>query len=37
MIPSKTIGDVMKHYRDIEEDVGVIESGLIPFPMYTIY
>nr|QSD99762.1 MYB family transcription factor [Melilotus albus] len=35
MIPSKTVGDVMKHYRDLEEDVSVIESGLIPFPMYT--
>jgi hypothetical protein len=35
MIPSKTISDVMKHYRDHEEEVSVIESGLIPFPMYT--
>jgi len=35
MIPSKTIGDVMKQYRDLEEDVSIVESGLNPFPMYT--
>lgn len=35
MIPTKTIGDVMKHYRDLVEDVSVIESGLIPFPIYS--
>lgn len=35
MIPGKTIGDVIKHYKDLEEDLCVIESGLIPFPGYT--
>ncbi|MED6194007.1 hypothetical protein PIB30_024455 [Stylosanthes scabra] len=34
MIPGKTIGDVIKHYRELEEDVSVIEAGLIPIPGY---
>ncbi|XP_061349932.1 transcription factor DIVARICATA-like isoform X2 [Gastrolobium bilobum] len=35
MIPGKTVGDVIKQYRELEEDVSVIESGLIPVPGYT--
>ncbi|KAK8949884.1 Transcription factor DIVARICATA [Platanthera guangdongensis] len=35
MIPGKTVGDVMSHYQDLEEDVSCIEAGLIPFPGYT--
>ncbi|KAI4356010.1 hypothetical protein L6164_000064 [Bauhinia variegata] len=34
MLPGKTVGDVMKQYRELEEDVSVIEAGLIPFPGY---
>ncbi|KAI4331568.1 hypothetical protein MLD38_029745 [Melastoma candidum] len=30
MIPGKTVGDVIKQYRDLEEDVSDIEAGLIP-------
>ena len=35
MIPGKTVGDVMKQYRDLEVDVNNIEAGLIPIPGYT--
>jgi hypothetical protein len=35
MIPGKTVGDVIKQYRELEEDVCVIEAGLIPSPGYT--
>ncbi|CAI8612865.1 unnamed protein product [Vicia faba] len=35
MIPGKTVGDVIKQYRELEEDVCVIEAGLIPVPGYT--
>ncbi|KAK7395141.1 hypothetical protein VNO78_15685 [Psophocarpus tetragonolobus] len=35
MIPGKTVGDVIKQYRELEEDVSVIEAGLIPVPGYT--
>ncbi|KAJ1411296.1 SANT/Myb domain [Sesbania bispinosa] len=35
MVPGKTVGDVIKQYRELEEDVSVIESGLIPIPGYT--
>ncbi|KAI3443102.1 uncharacterized protein J3R85_000470 [Psidium guajava] len=34
MIPGKTVGDVMKQYRELEEDVSDIEAGLIPVPGY---
>lgn len=34
MIPGKTVSDVIKQYRELEEDVGYIESGLIPLPGY---
>lgn len=34
MIPGKTVADVMKHYKDLEDDVSDIEAGLIPIPGY---
>lgn len=34
MVPSKTIADVMRHYKDLEDDVSHIEAGLIPIPGY---
>lgn len=35
MIPGKTVGDVIKQYKELEEDVSVIEAGLIPVPSYS--
>lgn len=35
MIPGKTVSDVIKQYRELVEDVGDIEAGLIPIPGYT--
>lgn len=35
MIPGKTVGDVIKQYRELEEDVSVIEAGMIPIPGYS--
>ncbi|XP_028236242.1 transcription factor DIVARICATA-like isoform X2 [Glycine soja] len=35
LIPGKTVGDVIKQYRELEADVSVIESGFIPVPGYT--
>ncbi|KAF7833748.1 transcription factor DIVARICATA-like [Senna tora] len=32
MIPGKTVGDVMKQYKELEEDVCNIEAGLVPIP-----
>ncbi|KAK4771302.1 hypothetical protein SAY87_031834 [Trapa incisa] len=34
MVPGKTIGDVIKHYKELEEDVSDIEAGLFPIPGY---
>lgn len=34
MIPGKTVNDVIKQYKELEEDVSVIEAGLIPVPGY---
>ncbi|TXG58765.1 hypothetical protein EZV62_016594 [Acer yangbiense] len=34
MIPGKTVGDVIKQYRELEEDVSDIEAGLYPIPGY---
>ncbi|XAR50857.1 hypothetical protein NMG60_11005308 [Bertholletia excelsa] len=34
MIPGKTVGDVIRRYRELEEDVSDIEAGLIPIPGY---
>ncbi|XVF55125.1 hypothetical protein PTKIN_Ptkin06aG0011100 [Pterospermum kingtungense] len=35
MIPGKSVGDVIKQYRELEEDVSDIEAGLIPIPGYS--
>ncbi|WCJ42921.1 Duplicated homeodomain-like superfamily protein [Euphorbia peplus] len=35
MIPGKTVGDVIKQYRELEVDVSNIEAGLIPIPGYS--
>ncbi|EMS49234.1 Transcription factor MYB1R1 [Triticum urartu] len=34
MLPRKTVADVVNHYRALENDVGFIEAGLVPFPHY---
>ncbi|KAJ7964131.1 transcription factor DIVARICATA-like [Quillaja saponaria] len=34
MIPGKTVGDVIKQYKELEADVCNIEAGLIPIPGY---
>ncbi|KAE8669314.1 Transcription factor DIVARICATA [Hibiscus syriacus] len=34
MIPGKTVSDVMKQYRELEEDVFDIEAGRVPIPGY---
>lgn len=33
-VPLKTLEEIMLHYQLLEEDVGAIESGLIPLPIY---
>ncbi|XP_025815077.1 transcription factor DIVARICATA-like isoform X2 [Panicum hallii] len=35
MLPRKTVVDVVNHYNDLENDVGYIEAGLVPFPHYS--
>ncbi|CAA0836308.1 Duplicated homeodomain-like superfamily protein [Striga hermonthica] len=35
MIPGKTVGDVIRQYRELVDDVGDIEAGLIPIPGYS--
>ncbi|KAF7845396.1 transcription factor DIVARICATA-like [Senna tora] len=35
MLPGKTVDDVIKQYRELEEDVSVIEAGLYPIPGYS--
>lgn len=35
MIPGKTVGDVIKQYRELVEDISDIEAGLIPVPGYS--
>ncbi|KAK3031381.1 hypothetical protein RJ639_036089, partial [Escallonia herrerae] len=35
MIPGKTVKDVIKQYKELEEDVSDIEAGLIPVPGYS--
>ncbi|GMI80829.1 hypothetical protein HRI_001752200 [Hibiscus trionum] len=34
MIPGKTVFDVIKQYRELEEDVSDIEAGRVPIPGY---
>lgn len=34
MIPGKTVGDVIKQYQELEDDVSNIEAGLVPIPGY---
>lgn len=34
VIPGKSVGDVVKQYRELVEDVSDIEAGLIPVPGY---
>ncbi|KAK4483117.1 hypothetical protein RD792_010296 [Penstemon davidsonii] len=35
MVPGKTIWDVIKQYKELEDDVSSIEAGLIPIPGYS--
>lgn len=35
LIPGKTVGDVIKQYRELEEDVSDIEAGVIQVPGYS--
>ncbi|KAL9228686.1 hypothetical protein vseg_004239 [Gypsophila vaccaria] len=34
MLPGKTVGDVIKQYKELEDDVSNIEAGLVPIPGY---
>ncbi|KAG7607699.1 unnamed protein product [Arabidopsis thaliana] len=34
LIPGKTVADVIKRYKELEDDVSDIEAGLIPIPGY---
>ncbi|KMT05116.1 hypothetical protein BVRB_7g172670 [Beta vulgaris subsp. vulgaris] len=34
MLPGKTVGDVIKQYKELEDDVCNIEAGLVPIPGY---
>ncbi|GFP80575.1 transcription factor divaricata [Phtheirospermum japonicum] len=34
MVPGKTVGDVIRQYKELEDDVTSIEAGLVPVPGY---
>ncbi|XP_074295034.1 transcription factor DIVARICATA-like [Silene latifolia] len=34
MLPGKTVGDVIKQYMELEDDITSIEAGLVPIPCY---
>lgn len=34
MIPGKTVYDVIKQYKELEDDIGEIEAGRVPLPGY---
>lgn len=34
MVPGKSVGDVIRQYKELEDDVSSIEAGLIPVPGY---
>ncbi|XP_074303104.1 transcription factor DIVARICATA-like [Silene latifolia] len=34
MLPEKTVSDVIKQYKELEDDVSNIEAGLVPIPWY---
>lgn len=34
MLPGKSVFDVFKHYKELEEDVSEIEAGRVPVPGY---
>lgn len=34
MVPGKSVLDVMRHYKELEDDVNNIEAGLVPIPGY---
>ncbi|KAJ8752318.1 hypothetical protein K2173_003954 [Erythroxylum novogranatense] len=34
MVPSKSLEELKHHYRELVEDVGAIEAGTIPLPIY---
>ncbi|GAB2285776.1 hypothetical protein Dimus_020213 [Dionaea muscipula] len=34
MLPGKTVGDVIKQYKELVDDVSNIEAGLVPIPGY---
>ncbi|XP_057953232.1 transcription factor DIVARICATA-like [Malania oleifera] len=35
MVPGKTVGDVIRQYKVLEDDVSNIEAGLVPIPSYS--
>ncbi|KAL2898764.1 Transcription factor DIVARICATA [Bienertia sinuspersici] len=34
MLPGKTVGDVIKQYKELEDDINNIDAGLVPIPGY---